>query len=222
MSISRFQTMKMEMIQRICLLSFVAILFVTINYSAWLSTYDAYAQIEIKGLEPPANMTGLMPANTTELDVEGVQRPIVEKLSDNGQYNIQLRWNPNPSIIPRQGFDMQILFLNPSAPEDMAEVIPKTETNFTSMSTVGSTGYTDPSIILPLMPVESYDITISSDNGNIIWNKTNQAVQGGRAFERVTFEKVYAGPITIKIDNINGIGADTSTDSVTFNARIIS
>lgn len=213
----------MEIIQRECLASFIVIimLFVSINYLL-SSAYDAYAQVEISGLEPPANMTGLLPANTTELDVKGTQRPIVEKLSDQGQYDIQLRWSQNPSIIPRQGFDMQILFLNANAPEDMAEVIPKTETNFTSMSTVGSSGYTDPSIILPLMPVESYDITIYSDNGNVLWNKANQAVHGGRAFERVIFENDYAGPITIKIDNINGLRDDTSTDSVTVNARVIS
>ena len=211
-------------IQRECLMSFIviAILFVSINCLLRSSVYEAYAQIEIKGLEPPANMTGLSPTNATELDVEGTQRPIVEKLSDKGQYDIQLRWNPNPSIIPRQGFDMQILFLNANAPENVAEVIPQTETNFTSMSTVGSTGYTDPSIILPLMPVRSYDIAVYSENGNTLWQKTNQAVHGGRAFERVIFENEYAGPITIKIDNINGLRADITTDSVTFNARVIS
>jgi hypothetical protein len=92
-----------------------------------------------------------------------------------------------------------------------------------------------------MVPIESYDIIIYSDNGEELWKKANQPVQAGRAYERVTFEKPHTGNITIQINNIKSGGSmggtiagplsgsnenkssdeRLATDSVKFTARVI-
>jgi len=54
---------------------------------------------------------------------------------------------------------------------------------------VGSSGYTDLSLIERMVPIKSYDIAIYSDDGRELWKKENQAIQGGGAYERVTLEE---------------------------------
>jgi hypothetical protein len=76
---------------------------------------------------------------------------------------------------------------------------------------MGSTGYTDPSLIESMVPIQSYDMTVHSDDGRELWKKENQAVQGGRAYERVTLEQPYTGNITISIQNIKGTGGLAGT-----------
>ena len=44
-----------------------------------------------------------------------------------------------------------------------------------------------PNIIQRLVPVDSFDMTIYSNNGKVLWNKTNQAVTAGRATETISF-----------------------------------
>jgi hypothetical protein len=45
-----------------------------------------------------------------------------------------------------------------------------------------------PSIIQTTVPVDSYDITIYSDDGQELWKKLNQPVIAGRGVQRVIFE----------------------------------
>jgi hypothetical protein len=101
---------------------------------------------------------------------------------------------------------MEIVFLNASESEATPESFPTKETNVTGDSFVGSGGYTDPSIIQRMVPIESYDISVYSDNGEQLWKKANQPVQAGRAYERITFENPYTGGITIQINNIKSGG----------------
>jgi hypothetical protein len=137
---------------------------------------------------------------------------VLEKLSDKGTYLVQLTWSQAPSLLPEDGFDMEIVFLNSSAPRGTTQTYPTTETNQSEgASTVGSTGYTDPSLIERMVPIKSYDIAIYSDDGRELWKKENQAVQGGRAYERVTLEEPYTGNITISIQNIEGTGGLSGT-----------
>ena len=147
--------------------------------------------------------------NTTSTDI-----PVLSKLSDNGTYIVQLRWSQAPSLLPEDGFDMEIVFLNASAPPATTQTFPTTETN--QSESVGSTGYTDPSLIERMVPIKSYDIAIYSDDGRELWKKENQAVQGGRAYERVTLEEPYTGNVTISIRNIEGAGglADTIAEPI--------
>lgn len=182
------------------------------------------AQIAIEGLQPEANITDFVPAtNVTKVDVKGTQIPIVEKISDKGIYNVQLRWNPNPAVLlPKEGFDLTIYFKDPNVAQGVIEE-EGTEPEGQEVEREGDIEQEEieepgSSMILPLMPVESYDITVHSENGNLLWQKTNQAVHGGRAFERVVFTNEYIGPITIEISNITG--GQSGTDSVSFNARV--
>ena len=142
--------------------------------------------------------------NTTSSDI-----PVLENLTDKGTYLVQLRWSQSPSLLPEDGFDMEVVFLNASAPRATSKTFPTTETN--QSDTVGSTGYTDPSLIERMVPIKSYDIAVYSDDGRELWKKENQAVQGGRAYERVTLEEPYTGNITISIRNIQGTGGLSGT-----------
>ncbi|HEU4444039.1 MAG TPA: hypothetical protein VFR94_05135 [Nitrososphaeraceae archaeon] len=83
--------------------------------------------------------------------------------------------------------------------------------------------YIIPSIILHLRPVESYDMTVYSDTGEILSEEKNRSVAGGRAFERVAIEDNYSGQVTIETDNIRpGIGTlpAEAIDSVSYVAKI--
>jgi len=153
---------------------------------------------------------------------------VVEKLSDKGMYRVQLRSNESFSFLPRKGFSMQMLFLNASSASTQS-------TNTTSQ-------------MKQLVPVNGFDITIYSNNGKVLWQKTNQTINGATAFENVTFTNGgYDGGITIQITNIKPspvpigtaipllsgsnnsnsailgptMNGKTSTDSVTFTASIV-
>jgi hypothetical protein len=153
-------------------------------------------------LNPPGNLSSSTDQRDIVLNTTSTDIPVLEKLSDKGTYIVQLRWSQAPSLLPEDGFDMEIVFLNASAPRATTQTFPTTETN--QSETVGSTGYTDPSLIERMVPIKSYDIAIYSDDGRELWKKENQAVQGGRAYERVTLEEPYTGNITISIRNIEG------------------
>jgi hypothetical protein len=147
--------------------------------------------------------------NDTQLKSSSTNLPILTKVSDNGIYKIQLRWsNPlgiqSPNILPKNGFDMEVLFLNATAPEPTNQTIPQKETNIKGETSLqnDATRFSEPSSIQRLVPVDSFDITIYSQDGKVLWNKSNQPVTAGRAAERITFENGYTGGITILINNI--------------------
>lgn len=198
-------------------------------------------QSEDKALKPPGNISSNNDRNDTVLNATGTDLPILQKLSDKKNYIVQIRWGQDPTLLAASGFDMEIVFLNASEPEATSQNFPQKETNLTGQSTLGSSFFTDPSIIQRMVPIESYDITVYSDNGKELWKKANQPVHAGRAYERVTFENPYTGGITIQINNIKSggsmggtIGGALSgsnenkssderlvTDSVKFTARAI-
>lgn len=198
-------------------------------------------QNEEKLLKPPGNMSSNNDMKDTILNTTGTDLPILQKLSDKGNYLVQVRWSQDPTLLAASGFDMEIVFLNASEPEATPQTFPQKETNLTGASSLGSSFFTDPSIIQRMVPIESYDIIVYSDSGEELWKKANQPVQAGRAYERITFEKPYTGNITIQINNIKSggsmggtIGGTLSgsnenkssderlaTDSVKFTARVI-
>jgi hypothetical protein len=163
-------------------------------------------QNEEQALEVPGNVSSNIDTKDTVLNKTGTDLPILEQLSDKGNYLIQVRWGQDPSLLAASGFDMEIVFLNASESEATPESFPIKETNVTGDSFVGSGGYTDPSIVQRMVPIESYDITVYSDNGEQLWKKASQPVQAGRAYERITFENPYKGGITIQISNIKAAG----------------
>jgi hypothetical protein len=152
---------------------------------------------------------------------------VIERLSDKGKYKIQLRSNESFSFLPKEGFDMQIIFLNASSAS--------AQSNNNTISQMKQ-----------LLPVNVFDITIYSNNGKLLWQKTNHAINAATAFENITFTNSgYSGGITIQltnikpspvpigtaiplgsnknIDAITGPSANnkTVTDSVTFTASIV-
>jgi len=167
---------------------------------------------EEKQLEPPGNASAPSDQQDLVLNTTATNIPVIEQLSDKGTYKVQLRWGQPPSLLPENGFDMEIVFLNASAPPASPQTFPTTETNETGgPATMGATGYTNPSLIERMVPIQSYDIAVYSDDGRELWKKANQAVQGGRAYERITLEEPYTGNITVSIFNIKGTGGISGT-----------
>ncbi len=185
----------------------------------------AFAQ-EVK---PPANLTD----NATQGDLgfngtgTGGQLPVLEKTSEKGIYKVEFRW-PQVTLNPQGGMQVEIVFLNASAPEPTPENFPQTETNATGQSTPGASGFTDPGIIETTLPVKSYDIAIYAYDGRELWKKVDQPGLGGRGTQRIQFEGNYTGPVTINITNIRpgwDVGdtstAEDLTDSVSFTTTIV-
>jgi len=207
---SNFRLFAAMQVSVIVLLSLLGLLMVL--------SFPVYAQDspgrenEEKQLEPPGTVSNSTDQEDIVLNTTTTDIPVLEKLTDKGTYKVQLRWGQPPSLLPENGFDMEIVFLNASSPPASPQTFPATETNETgAATTMGATGYTDPSLIERMVPIQSYDMSIYSDDGRELWKKSNQAVQGGRAYERVTLEKPYTGNITVSIFNIKGTGGLTGT-----------
>jgi hypothetical protein len=167
---------------------------------------------------------------------QGGQGMVLEKVSDKGSYRVQIMWNQLGSqnasaipsgnatsspAIPKQGFDMEIDFLNASAPLPSGKTVPQKESRIRSESPVGASAnqMPTPSIIKTTVPIDSYDITIYSDHGQELWKKLNQPVTAGRGVQRVVFEDTnYTGGITIQIKNIQS--GNIPPNAVTFTARV--
>ncbi len=110
---------------------------------------------------------------------------VIEKLSDKSIYRVQLRSNESFSSLPKKGFGMQILFLNGS-----------------SSAPAQSNNDNTPQM-KQILPVNGFDMTIYSNNGKVLWQKTNQTINAATAFENVTFANGdYSGGITIQLTNI--------------------
>jgi hypothetical protein len=152
---------------------------------------------------------------------QGGQGAIVEKISDKGNYRVQIMWNQSSLALPKRGFEMEIDFLNASAPLPTTKTVPQKETGIKSESPLGASvnQIPTPSIIQTTVPVDSYNIAIYSDHGQELWKKLDQPVTAGRGLQRVMFANSnYSGEITIQITNIKS--GDIPPNSVTFTARI--
>jgi len=167
---------------------------------------------------------------------QGGQGMILEKVSDKGNYRVQIMWNQLGSqntnaipsanatsspAIPKQGFEMEIDFLNASAPLPSGKTVPQKESRIRSESPIGASAnqMPTPSIIQTTVPVDSYDITIYSNDGKELWKKLNQPVTAGRGVQRVVFaDSNYTGGITIQITNIKS--GNIPLNAVTFTARV--
>jgi hypothetical protein len=80
---------------------------------------------------------------------------------------------------------MQILFLNANASEPSAISIAREQQQQQQPT-----------------PVNSFDITIYSNKGKVLWQKTNQTINTATAFENVTLTNGgYVGGITVQVTN---------------------
>ena len=144
---------------------------------------------------------------------------LLEKVSDKGNYRVQVMWNESSLFLSKKGFDMEIDFLNASAPLPTTNTVPQKESNLKGESSLGASRPSVPASIQPTVPVDSYDITIYSNQGKVLWKKLNQPVTGGRGLERVALVNGYIGDITIQITNIKS--GTIPPNSVTFTARVV-
>ena len=110
---------------------------------------------EEKQLEPPGNVSTSSNQEDIVLNTTSTNIPVIEQLSDKGSYKVQLRWGQPPSLLPENGFDMEIVFLNASAPPASPQTFPMTETNETGGTTTkGATGNTKPTMIELMVPIQ--------------------------------------------------------------------
>ena len=116
----------------------------------------------------------------------------------------------SPNLLPKSGFQTQIEFLKASAAAPTSNTIPQKESAIRGESSLGMPA-SQPNIIKRLVPVDSFDMAIYSNDGKVLWNKTNQAVTAGTATEIVSFNGNYTGPITILINNIKSSNIMTGT-----------
>ena len=199
-------------------------------YGLQNATYLTIKDASIQNTNPNSNNNTTKPATAANITNNG---NVVERVSDRGIYRIQLTSNESFSSLPKKGFDMQILFLNASSAS--------AQSNNNKAVIAGQQQQTN-----QLLPVNGFDITIYSNNGKVLWQKTNQTINAATAFENVTFANGgYSGGITIQLTNIKispvpigtaiPLGSDKNVsaitgslptnkrqiDSVTFTASIV-
>jgi hypothetical protein len=124
--------------------------------------------------------------------------PILQKVSDKGTYLVTIK--SGQSSLPT-GLNIEIVFLNKSSPRLDAPP-PNSESNISSTEYTKNSGMVVPSVVEKTLPVKSYDIAINSMDGKELWNKTNQAPQGGRGPQTIALKDYNVGNVTITIKNI--------------------
>lgn len=167
-------------------------------------------------------------SGSTENQTSSPRLPIITEVSDKGTYKVELRWSSpldiqSPAILSKDGFDMELLFLNASSPG--AQTMQGNNSNLTmDFERSITSAVSNLSTIEPIMPVDSFDITIYDDNGNELWNKMDQTLTAGRAPIRVMLDPNYSGGITITVDDIKSpltSGSNEKADeSVRFTATV--
>jgi hypothetical protein len=171
------------------------------------------------GITNNSNSSANTASNNTQQQIRSAstssQPPVTTKISEKGIYQVQLTFIStlpiqSPNLLPKSGFQMEIDFLNASAPAPTNKTIPQKESAIRGESSLGMPA-SQPNIIQRLVPVDSFDMAIYSNTGKVLWNKTNQAVTAGRAIETISFNGNYTGPITILINNIKSSNAMTGS-----------
>jgi hypothetical protein len=141
----------------------------------------------------------LSPDNPSEekaLSNIGLSSPLIQKISDKGIYNVTIK--SGQSSLP-SGLNFEIVFLNASSPT-LTAAPSGAESNIT-LDSPAATGLTVPSVVEHVIPVKSFDIRITSADGQELFKKTNEIPRGGRILENVNLNN-YTGNITIMLDNI--------------------
>jgi len=164
--------------------------------------------------------------NTTQLNATSTEAPVLQKISDKGIYNVQLKW-PEPVDDAQNALQVELVFVNASAPLPTNNTVPEKEGNASGSGT--EAGLTVPeSLGGEPLPVESYDMIIYDPNGNKLWEKQDQPGLGGRGTQRIVLESDYKGPVTVEVSDIrpgwdlgNTTTTDNMTDSATFTATIV-
>jgi hypothetical protein len=136
------------------------------------------------------------PTDKKNLSELGLSKPIIETISDKGIYNITLKSGQSS---PSSGLNFEIVFLNASFKNTNAP-LPGAESNIT-LDNPAAVGLTVPSAVEHVIPVKSFDISITSTDGKEIFKKINEIPKGGRILENVNLNG-YTGNLTVSLNNI--------------------
>lgn len=159
-------------------------LIVLILYAIF-TTNVAFAQLRVDN-----------PSEEKALSNIGLSSPLIQKISDKGIYNITIK--SGQSAIP-SGLNFEIVFLNASSPSLSAA--PSGAESNSSLDSPTASGLTVPSVVERVIHVKSFDIRITSNDGQELFKKANEIPRGGRILENVDLNN-YTGNITISLDNI--------------------
>jgi hypothetical protein len=132
-----------------------------------------------------AQLTIDNPSKEKALSNLGLSSSLIHKISDKGIYNVTIK--SGYSSLPT-GLTFEIVFLNASS-------------SATTRGISTPTGITVPFVIEHVIPVKSFDIRITSPEGQELFKNTNEIPQGGRIWENVNLNN-YTGNLTIGLDNI--------------------
>jgi hypothetical protein len=136
------------------------------------------------------------PTDKKALTEIGLSSPLIQMISDKGIYNITLKSGKSPFS---SGLNFEIVFLNASS-RNMNTPPSGAESN-TTTDTLSATGLTIPSVVEHIIPVKSFDVAITSNDGKELVKKTDEIPRGGRILENVNLNG-YSGNITISLYNI--------------------
>gem|GEM_PF-1018516 len=156
--------------------------------------------------------------------------PILTEVSDKGTYKVELRWSSpvdiqSPAILSKDGFDIELLFLNASSPEATPQTMQGNNSNLTMDFERSITSeVSNLSTVEPIVPIDSFDITIFDDQGKELWSKMDQTLTAGRAPLRVMLDPNYSGGITITVADIKSPltsgSSEKAGESVRFTATV--
>jgi hypothetical protein len=168
--------------------------------------------------------------NNTENQTSSPKLPILTEVSDKGTYKVDLRWSSpvdiqSPAILSKDGFDIELLFLNASSQEFSPQTMQGNNSNLTMDFERSITSeVSNLSAVEPIVPIDSFDVTIYDDEGKEMWSKTDQTLTAGRAPMRVMLDPNYSGGITITVNDIKSpltSGSNEKADeSVRFTATV--
>ncbi len=129
---------------------------------------------ETEGNGQPLTYGGFVADESTEeypfLNSTTSAEPIVQKVSENQNYMVQLRWTQPGLLLPIQGLDYTIYFLDAQQPRSTEALVPPWESNYSAFSQARPADFIDP-YILNFEAVESYDMTVYSDTDSILWQE---------------------------------------------------
>lgn len=188
------------------LLSFASILFIlslalSLNYT-WAQTSSNHTTVGSVG-------TGV--SNSTN------QPQMLTNISKQGTYKVEIQWhtpqNTQTAVFPKNGFQLEVRFLNGTAPSATSKNIPNKMAQG-GVTTIGNAGtqYAVPGSIEHLLPISGYDMTIFDDHGHVLWHKANQTTSAGIGQEQVLLPNGYTGKIHILINNIQTNNAMTGSN----------
>lgn len=145
------------------------------------------------------------------------QPQMITNISKQGTYKVEIQWqspqNTQTAAFPKNGFQLEVRFLNGTAPSATSKNIPNKIAQG-GVTTIGNGGtqYAVPGSIEHLLPVNSYDMTILDDHGHVLWHKANQTTSAGIGQDQVVLTNEYTGKIHILINNIQTNNAMTGSN----------